>query len=245
MKAGKQLARALEINVRIQHPLQQCLSLDALSQLYCSLGEYCAAFDYFRRALAVYDDERAPHRVRALANGCLLYHLMDDNLSALEIGEKALALSQTLPQIKATALTNLGHTLAGLRDFDTAAEKYHQALDLRSELVQPHLGIEAQAGLARLDLELGFDQLALAHIEKILLHLEDGPLVGPDQPMLVYLTCYRVLRAVQDTRSEEILKVAYDDLHVRAAMIEDTAQRKSYLKYVKANREIIFLFEQK
>ncbi len=222
-QAKTHLERALEINTRIQHSPQQCLSLDALSQFYRELGDYSSAFDYFERALDILEDEQSPERVRALANGCLLLHLQGTHAAALEIGEQALTLSAELPQMRATALTNLGHALAGLQDFGAAAEKYQQALDLRAELLQPHLGIEPLAGLAQLALARGADQQALAYVEKIFSQLEVGPLIGPDQPMVVYLTSYRVLLAQQDVRAGAVLKTAFAWLQDCATSIEDAA----------------------
>ena len=243
-QAKTQLERALEINVRIEHTPQQCLSLDALSQFYRELGDYAAAYAYFRRALEVLADEQSPNRVRALAHGCLLLLLQGDHAAALEIGEQALTLSAELPQIHATALTNLGHTLAGLQDFEAAAEKYQQALDLRAELLQPFLGIEPLAGLAQLALNMGSEDQALLYIEKILPLLETSPLEGPDQPGQIYLICYQVLQAHQDPKADEILKSAYKLLQKRASAMDNDLLRNSYLENVNAHQEIIQLVQK-
>jgi len=234
--------RGLTINVRIQQPVQQCGTLDSLSLWHSELGDYASARTYFDRALDILDDEKSPNRVRVLANGCLLNHILGDNTTALEIGEKALALSQELPQVRATALTNLGHVLAGSLQFDEAEEKYQRALEIRRKLMQPHLAVEPLAGLAQLALKHNNSDAALAYIEEILEHLQSGPLEGPDQVFQVYLTCYLVLSACQDTRSQEILESAYSLLQKRAAMISDDALRQSYLENVSANREIVKLF---
>jgi hypothetical protein len=57
--------------------------------------------------------------------------------------------------------------------------------------------------------------------------------------MRIYLTCYRVLRAMGDPRASEILDAAYRLIQERADKIEDEALRRSYLENVAANREII------
>ena len=234
--------RGLAINIRIQQPEQQCGTLDGLSLLHRELGDYASAQAYFERASSVLENEKSPNRVRALANGCLLCHVIGDNPTALEIGEKALALSQELPQVRATALTNLGHVLADSNHFDNADEKYKQALEIRRKLMQSHLATEPLAGLAQLALAQNNSNEALTYIEEILDHLESGPLEGPDQLFQVYLICYRVLSACQDTRSQEILESAHSLLQKRAAMISDDALRQSYLENVSANCKVGKLF---
>jgi len=231
--------RGLAINVRIQQPEQQCGTLDGLSLLHRELGDYSSAQDYFERALNILPDEESPNRVRALANGCLLNHVMGDNTTALEIGQKALALSQELPQIRATALTNLGHVSVGLQLFDEAGEKYRQALELRCDLMQPHLATEPLAGLAQLALVQNNLIEALAHVEDVLEYLEEKSPEGPDQPIQIYLTCYQVLSACQDARSQDILRSAYRLLQTRAATIGEDDLQQSYLERVSANQEIM------
>jgi len=231
--------RGLAINVRIQQPEQQCGTLDGLSLLYRELGDYAKAQEYFDRAKSVLDDEKSPNRVRALANGCLLYHAVDENPTALEIGHKALTLSQELPQIRATALTNLGHVLAGLQQFDKAGKKYQQALEIRHKLMQPHLVVEPLAGLAKLALEHNNLTEALSQIEDILEYIEEKSLEGPDQPLQIYLTCYQVLSARQDQRAPKVLKSAYDLIQQRATAIDGDDLRRSYLENVKTNRGVV------
>ncbi len=239
------LDQSLEINTRIEHPQQQCLSLDGLSQLYRDLGDYETAFAFFERALAALDDEQSPNRVRALANGCLLLHLRGDDLAALEIGEKALALSQELPLTQAIAFKNLGHVLTALEKFDVAQEKYLQALDLHQELIEIHLQPEPLAGLAQVALKMGANHQALSYVEEILPSLEKAPLIGPDQPGLIYLTCYQVLSARQDQRAGEIWKFANNLLQKRAAALDDELLRQAYLENVSTHREIIRLVQTK
>jgi hypothetical protein len=85
----------------------------------------------------------------------------------------------------------------------------------------------------------GEHEHALAHVGEILAHLEDRPgLEGTVEPVRVYLTCYRVLRALGDPRAEGVLDAGYGLLQERAAMIEDADLRRSYLENVPHHREI-------
>jgi len=61
---------------------------------------------------------------------------------------------------------------------------------------------------------------------------------GCEEPLRVYLTCFRVLEANHDPRAEGILKKAYALLEQRASMIEELYLRKSFLEIVEVNREI-------
>jgi len=240
-KAKVQLERALEINTRIQHPPQECLSLDALLMLYCELGDYAVALDYFERALDVLTDESSPNRVRALANGCLLHHLMGNNGIASDIGEKALSLSEDFPQIRATALTNLGFVRIDTHKFDEAEKEFRRALELRKELMQPHLAVEPLAGLAQIALTQNNLQDALVSVETIFGEIEKKPHEGPDRLFTIYLTCYQVFAACDDPRAQKILETAYDLLQKRANQIEEDDLLQSYLENVQTNKMINIL----
>jgi len=238
-EAKIQLDRSLEINVRIEHPQQQCLSLDGLSQLHRDMGDYISALAYYEQALDVLDDQQSPNRVRAIANGCLLHRLMGDHTQALEIGEQALDLSEAFPQFRAIALKNLGHVLVALEKYEEAKKKYLQALALYQELNQTHLQSEPLAGLAQVALKRGADQQALSYVEEILPSLETTPLVGPDQPVLVYLICFQVLEACNDPRAHQILMRAHEFLQSRQVLIADEVTRKTYFENIAVHRTIL------
>ena len=76
-------------------------------------------------------------------------------------------------------------------------------------------------------------------MEGILDHLEHGTLEGTEEPIRVYLTCYRVLAANRDPRAKELLRFAYGLLQKRAAKIGDEAQRRLYLEDVPAHRALV------
>ena len=61
--------------------------------------------------------------------------------------------------------------------------------------------------------------------------------------MDVYLTCYRVLCTVEDSRADEILAAAHKMLQERAAKIGDEELRRSYLDNVAEHRAIIVEYE--
>jgi hypothetical protein len=102
-----------------------------------------------------------------------------------------------------------------------AGEAYQQALNIRQELNQPRLALEALSGLARVSLAQGDRIQAQAHADQVLSSLEIHNLDGTQEPFRIYLTCYRVLRASDDPRADKILATAHGLLQERAAKIEN------------------------
>jgi hypothetical protein len=54
-----------------------------------------------------------------------------------------------------------------------------------------------------------------------------------------HLTCYHVLKAIDDPRAEAILTTVYNQLQAGAAKIADDEMRASYLENVTVHREIV------
>ena len=133
----------------------------------------------------------------------------------------------------------LGQAHQTRQSLPEAADAYRQALALRRELGQPHLVTEPLAGLARVCLIQGNPIEAQALVEEILGHLESHTLEGTEEPIRVYLTCYRVLTVNQDSRARELLDKAHTLLQERAGKIGDEEMRRSYLENVCAHYEIV------
>jgi adenylate cyclase len=171
----------------------------------------------------------------------LLHHQLGEDRQAQEYARRALAIHRATfgPHRPALALTRLGNALVGLGELTEGRAAYQEALDLRRELGQAHLATEPLAGLARVALAQGDLVQAGGYVAQILAHLETGSLDGTDEPIRIYLTCYRVLRANEDPRADKVLAEAYQLLQGRAAKIEDKELRRSFLENVTANRELV------
>jgi tetratricopeptide (TPR) repeat protein len=204
--------------------------------------------------------------------GLLSHHLGDDDVAcqygqrALEIARKV----GDRP-LQSDALTRLGHALAGLGRLSEAADAYRQAADIRQELNQPHIAMEPTAGLACISMAQRDPIQAMVYVQEILEHLETKTpasgiappsalhtqrdardpkrsektghaLEGTDEPLRIYLSCYRVLRANRDPRARALLRTAYDLLQERAANIDDEQRRRSFLENVQPHREIVSEF---
>jgi Asp-tRNA(Asn)/Glu-tRNA(Gln) amidotransferase C subunit len=79
--------------------------------------------------------------------------------------------------------------------------------------------MESLAGLARVALVREETAQALTQVEEILSFLEEGSLDGTDEPLRVYLTCIRTLRACHDPRADKVLETAHSLLQERAGKI--------------------------
>jgi tetratricopeptide (TPR) repeat protein len=207
-----------------------------------ALGNYDAArphYEQYLRGCRETGDERGVALALRLLS--LLSHHVGDNKAAQEFAEQALQMfrDQEVVRWQGSALTLLGHALVGLARLDEARGAYRQAVDLLGELARSWDILEALAGLARVCLAQGDLEQAQTHVEEILRYLETGTLDGVDEPIRVYLTCYRVLHANGDPRADDILEEGYRFLQERAAKISDEKERRSYLENVAANNEIV------
>jgi predicted ATPase/Tfp pilus assembly protein PilF len=216
--------------------------LSNLGVAYSQLGDYAGALSHFEEALLICREIgfRGLEGLILVNLGLLFHHLGDDE-AACERCRRAMRLTQEIGErhIQAHALTFLGHALAGLGHLAEATEVYQQALALRQELGQPNLATEPLAGLARVSLVQGDLSWAQALVEEIMAYLEDHTLDGAEEPFLVYVTCYRVLRAGEDPRAQKVLDTAYYLLQDQANRIGDEKLRRSFLENVAVHREIL------
>jgi adenylate cyclase len=220
----------------------ESILLSNLGQLSLAVGDYATARTYLTRALSIYRDIDDPRgRCHTLAHLGLLSHHLGNDEAARDSSQQALSLAQRIGDqfAEGIACARLGNALAGLGDFPGAESAYRGAVDLWRELDLPHLAADGLAGLARVALGQGNTGQAQLHAEAILSHLEGNTLDGADEPMRVHLTCYRILRASDAPRAQDILDSTYHLLQEQAAKISDEELRHSFLENVAAHREVI------
>ncbi len=205
-------------------------------------GDYAEGRAYQEQSLRI-SRETGDRRgeVEGLVYLSLLCHHLGDDEAAQRHGQEALEIAQDISdrRNRSHALTHLGHALAGLARLEEATAAYQQALALRRESGEHHRAMESLAGMARISLAQGDLILALSQVEEIMSYLETSALDGMDEPLRVYLTCYRVLRANQDGRARSILTTAYHLLQERAARISDAQMRRLFLENVTAHQELV------
>ncbi len=206
------------------------------------LGEYVEARGYYEQVLRIcHEVESRGSELVMILNLGNICGALSDHAGARRYFEQALRNTRDIGdrRMEGYALTGLGNALAGLESVPEAVDAFEQAITLRRELGEHHLATEPLAGLARLRLAQGDQAGALECVEIILAHLAGGgSLDDTEEPLRIYLTCYRVLEAVGDPRALEILQTAHTLLQQRATVIRDEAQRESYLNNVPWHREI-------
>jgi tetratricopeptide (TPR) repeat protein len=141
---------------------------------------------------------------------------------------------------KAWALTYLGHIYRVLEKFSNANEAYQESLDIRMALNQPNLAMEPLAGLAMVSLKRGEISAAQKVVNEILGYLDEGgTLDGTEEPMRVWLTCYRVLQTAQDLRASSVLENSYQLLQERARKISDESMSRMFFENIPCHAEIM------
>lgn len=241
-RAKESMERSLAISREIGSRVGECIVLANLGLLFDALGQYAKAESHLEQALRISReiDNRVWESWQLAYLGLLHHHIGDDTTSA-ELGERALEIARELWDRLAESLASafLGHALCALGRLDEAAGAYERAVQLRRELGQERLAVEGLAGLARVALTRGTLDEAQVHVEEILGLIQDGCPAGLDEPLRVYLTCYRVLSAVQDPRAPDVLGVARGLLRARSATIADEELRRSFLEGVAVHREVM------
>jgi len=235
--------QAVRLFREIGNRREEASSLRQIGMVYHELGDYERARPYYERSLQLLRgarDRRGEADVLT-SLGLLCHHVGDDQM-AHEYALQALPVFEEQGGAggrRGDTQLSLGHALVGLARLDEARDAYGEALGLLREMGLAHRATEALAGLARVSLCKGNLSQALARVQEILGYLETGTLNGTEEPLRVYLTCYRVLQANGDPRANTILEEAYRFLQQRAAKISDEGERRSFLENVAANREIV------
>jgi adenylate cyclase len=238
---------ALQLSREIGHRRGEGILLSNLGELMLMQGNYTQARVYLDQALSIHDKTgEVRGRCHALAHLGWLFHQLGRDEDALEACQEALALAQKLHDTygEGTASTRLGYALVGLGRMEEAAGAYRNALAIWRESGPPSLAMEALAGLARISLAQHDLDQALAQVEEILSFLEDNTLSDADDAIYVYLTCYEVLKAVQDPRAPDISSTAYGLLQKQAAKISDGTMRRSFLENVPTHRQLMEAVKQ-
>jgi len=237
-KAKTYYEQALRIKREIGDRQGESSTLLNLGLASANLGCYGEARRYYERSLQICREigHRWIESFTLSSLGQLFHHLGNVDV-AWEHSQQALRIAQEIGSrdLEGSTSINLGHTLAGLGRLAEAASAYQRAISLQRELGQTNQAIESLAGLARVALTQGEP----TRVEEILTHLETGALDGADDPLRVYLTCYRVLVANGDPRAPQILDTAHALLQERAAKIEDEPTRRSFLENITTHREIV------
>jgi tetratricopeptide (TPR) repeat protein len=264
-KARSLFEQSLNIAREIGNKPWEAKTLNQIGLFFHRQGDYVRAKSYYEQSIEIF--QQLGNRLgesRVQTDLSLLYHHLGDDLAAEQTGKAAFQMVQEInhPRYLARAQIQLGRAQAGVAQYNEAIQTYHQAQDLLNELDQANLVMEVIAGLALAHLATGDQAHALDFTEQIMDHLEkqqsaqaeagdskmETPpesasaavpgLEGTSDPLWIYLSCFRVLKAAQDERQHKIISSAHALLEEQAAKIEDADLRYSFLNNVKVNQEI-------
>jgi len=221
------------------------LTLNNLGALATVVGQYAAAQRYYEESLTI--RRRVGGRqseALILANLALITHQSNANEQACGYAQSAVQLSIELGERDNEAYAHLclGHAQAALERWAAAAAAYQRTLSLRRQAGQQTQALEPLAGLARIAFAQGNLTEANAYIDEIVPLLSYDTYAGIVELIRVYLTCYQILRAVQDERAAQVLTMGYTILQERASKIAEPALRDSYL-HIAAHAELRRLYE--
>lgn len=222
-------------------------SLGNLGWVVGTLGDYRAARSYCEQSLQLAREtgDRQSEAVSRI-NLSSYARRQGDLPAALAYAEQGLSGAQEIGDRsnEAWALLYLGHAHFELEQLEAAGRAYREGYEIRRSMNQQNLGIELQAGLARVALASGDQTLAGQHVQAILAYLDQGgTLEGAEEPLWVYLTSYQVLECNNDPRANDLLESAYHTLQEQAARITDKSMRHSYLEQVPYHREVLAAWE--
>ncbi len=194
------------------------------------LGDYKAAQTAYERALEL-SAEIDQDDPMIFAFYSLWSHQQGDQQRAVTFAERALALCDKTMQRRTRnyAQTHLAHALVAQGDLDAARPHYVEALAERRALGQANLVLEPLMGLTEIALQQDDNATALRHAEAIFEHLKSADVGGCFEPLRIYWTCYRALRANADPRAATVRQMAQSLLHSRADRLNDKRWRERYL----------------
>jgi tetratricopeptide (TPR) repeat protein len=211
-------------------------------------GDLARAYAAFAQALTVGQGSGAGESVlQALWGLGMVAHYQSDERHACEHAQQAVVIAQERRQRRSErhALRLLGHALAGLGQLTQATIVYQRVLELDRALGYRHLAVETTADLARVALAQADMKRARAYVATIVDQLEEHGAAGTEQPVLIYLTCYQVLRGQHDRRADDLLAAGYALLHSRAGQFEDVERRRMFLENLPSHRALWILWRDR
>ena len=241
--AHEHIEEFLRITQEIGNQTRQLIALNSMVVVLVILGEYEKAREYGARQLklAIELGDRAAES-SVYVNLAWVATAEGEWRTAEEYAAKGIATQRETRHLDAVAegLVWLGYAKLGLGQPEEAEKAFRESLEIRRELGQEALQVESMAGLGQALLLGGHLAGAREYGEKIREYISrDEDLSGTWEPLKIYWICYQILKAANDSRKNDFLKDAVENLQKRAEKITDRTAQKRYLDHVTWHREIL------
>lgn len=222
-------------------PWQIGSNLSNRGDLWLKLGQFDRAAAFYERALALF---RQLGSGLAQANVLAYMGLLSFWQGAFTNGrthcEEALKIAQqeNARREQAFARLFLAHNLYGLKQWSAAKSAYELACEAWLQIDDLSRHMEAQAGCARVYLKMGDIPAAVAAIDPIRTFLASTALDGANDPIWVYVTCYKVLQAAAAPEAQQYAEDGRRYLTGRANQIHDPTLRQQFLVAIPSHKAI-------
>ncbi len=200
------------------------------------LGDFTLAKSYYERSLVIAREVRNLYNeTYALINLGAIAGVQGRARESLGYARSAREMSVKSGERSGEAWSLLyeGYALLMLGELAQAQDVFLRSIAIREELGQPSLVMEPVAGLINAALLMSDQASALEHTERILAHLSNGgTLEGVEEPLRIYLACYRALKTKDDPRTKNLLLEAIGFLEAQVSKIHDEEMRQMYIENV-------------
>ncbi len=244
--AQRYLAQALAIFEQINVPRNHSITSGDLGVVHMRLGNYAEAQPLLEQSLAlarqIEDRYGEAWALIWLSRVRLVQGQAAEALALAQAG-RDLAEELGVRPLQVDGLARMGQALLVLAEGDEAklqdtAVCYQQAYDLSQAINQPNTTLGLLANLAEVALRQEKQAIALGHCETILALLDATPSLREGVDLYIYWVLFQVLKAGGDARSAGVLAEGQRLLAERAAGIEDTAVRQSFLEGIASHRQL-------
>lgn len=205
-------------------------------------GDFEAARSYHEQALSLAREVGdIYHETYTLINLSAVAINQSESQMAVKYSQQANELSLKIGERsgEAWSLMYLGYAYFLDKKNEAAKKHFQESIKVREELNQKSMAIEPAAGLIQVGLEMDDMSVVKKEAEHIIQYLEkNGTLEGTEEPLRIYLACYRAMQKLDDPRSITILKEAVQLLESQVARLPDEEARQMFIQNVPCRRAI-------
>ncbi len=238
---------ALALATQIGKRFDQAAANIILGSIFYELGNFARATPHYHEALRLFREmgngTGESIALRDLAMLALQRGALDEGFS---YAREAARVSHEVGSTYREGMTHcvMGDLYLARRDFSSAEESYHHAIELLQRAERGHRALDARAGLVRVAQQRGDVAALRRRVDELFAAFDAQNFYDSENPSAVYLICYHALNTYDAPRAREILQRGFTELEHRAALIRDDALRHDFLENNPAARALRREFER-